>query len=147
MGADGKAAGDFSLYKNKCDLFKAGWKLFRPEAYDFNLVVEGQAPADDPGASGAQDEECDEVKVEKKRDTECVEERRRLTMREMPPRNSEEAKRILNAIAHRELTTKSEVNYITLKKRSGDDCPKNPDRHAHDVSVRPFDDGLYYSFK
>ena len=44
IGANGKAAGDFSLYGSRCDLFKAGWKLFRPEAYDFNLVLEGRAP-------------------------------------------------------------------------------------------------------
>ena len=47
IGANGKAAGDFSVFESKCDLFKAGWKLFRPEAYDFNLVEEGQTPSDD----------------------------------------------------------------------------------------------------
>jgi hypothetical protein len=47
IGVDGKAAGDFSVYASKCDLFKAGWKLFRPEAYDFSLVLEGATPSDD----------------------------------------------------------------------------------------------------
>jgi len=47
IGANGEPAGDFSLYASKCDLFKAGWKLFRPEAYDFSLVLEGATPSDD----------------------------------------------------------------------------------------------------
>jgi len=38
IGVGGKAAGDFSSYANKCELFKAGWKMFRPEVYEFGLV-------------------------------------------------------------------------------------------------------------
>ena len=35
---NGKPAGDFNLYNNKCELLNAGWKIFRPESYEFNLV-------------------------------------------------------------------------------------------------------------
>ena len=38
VGKSGKAAGDFSIYENTCDLLKDGWKFFRPEKYDFKLV-------------------------------------------------------------------------------------------------------------
>ena len=32
---------------NVCDLYKAGWKLFRPEAYIVNLVEEGETQDED----------------------------------------------------------------------------------------------------
>jgi len=38
VGISGKSAGDFTQYQSKCDLFKDGWKLFRPEAYDILLM-------------------------------------------------------------------------------------------------------------
>ena len=38
--ASGKPAGDFTKFGSKCEVLDAGWKLFRPDAYDFNLVKE-----------------------------------------------------------------------------------------------------------
>ena len=59
IGKGGKAAGDFSLYTNKCDLFKAGWKMFRPELYEFSLVDPGSAPTDSDLADLNKLEECE----------------------------------------------------------------------------------------
>jgi len=67
IGANGKAAGDFSLYGSRCDLFKAGWKLFRPEAYDFNLVLEGATPSDDEAVDEAEIE-CPDLEDEEEDD-------------------------------------------------------------------------------
>ena len=101
IGANGEPAGDFSLYASKCDLFKAGWKLFRPEAYDFNLVLEGATPSDDEVVDEA-DVECPDIEeeetdvVESEEDEEDEpEERRRMLFHAPLPLNSEEAKRQL----------------------------------------------------
>jgi hypothetical protein len=40
VDATGEPAGDFTRFKNKCEVLEAGWKLFRPTTYDFNLVKE-----------------------------------------------------------------------------------------------------------
>ena len=62
IGKGGKAAGDFSLYADKCQLFTAGWKMFRPEVYEFNLVDEA-SPEPDSAQEALKDlnnlEECD----------------------------------------------------------------------------------------
>ena len=38
VGEDGKAAGDFSNYETTCEVLKGGWKLFRPDVYEFELI-------------------------------------------------------------------------------------------------------------
>ncbi len=94
IGANGDPAGDFSLYPSKCDLFKAGWKLFRPEAYDFSLVLEGATPSDDTVVD-AEDVECPEDAPEDDADADVddADQRRIRLLHATISRNSEEAKR------------------------------------------------------
>ena len=38
VASTGELAGDFNWMTSKCDIAKAGWRIFRPEVYEINLV-------------------------------------------------------------------------------------------------------------